>query len=274
MLPLFFTGRAAVAHEHDHRGDVVLAVRLHRLVAHGLARGRNVAARLLHDLGRQQAHLRVREVALGDAVAHDEQEVGGVALKVAHLGVARHGAVLLPRAARPLAVGVAEAPGHGQVAVHARAAARPAVLHRAAAAVDALPLRGHVRLVVVGQAGVGAAAVHDGAVRPAQQHAAVPGVDHVQLVLAARVLGRPHDAHGRRGAARLLRGQELGVDGEHHLLGAGVVHRHALRRQLLVQALGAPRGAGLPAVPVQHAEIPHPVRRVDDVGVLHRVAEA
>jgi len=53
----------------------------------GLVRARarlgRVAARLLEHLGSELAHLRVWEVALAHAVAHDEQEVTRAALKVA-----------------------------------------------------------------------------------------------------------------------------------------------------------------------------------------------
>ena len=59
--------------------------------------------------GPSGAHLGVGEVALAHAVAHQDQDVARVALKVAHLRVGRHRPVLLGGAARLLVLGIAEA---------------------------------------------------------------------------------------------------------------------------------------------------------------------
>ena len=98
-----------------------------------------------------------------------------------------------------------------------------------------------VWFVVVSKPLVCTSSVHYRPVRTAQQHAAVPRIDHVQLVLTAVHSGRSHNAHCCRRAAGLLGFQELCVDRQHHLLGRCVVYGATLRIQLVVETLGTPR---------------------------------
>lgn len=112
----------------------------------GFACRRRVPVRLPQDLGRQCAHLRVGERPLRDPVAHDQEKVRVITLKM----VARNWMILLPRSTGLLILGVAKPSRHHQVSVHT---GHPAcrLLHSPDATVDTLTLGRDVGLVVVGQ---------------------------------------------------------------------------------------------------------------------------
>mmetsp|Transcript_102261 Transcript_102261/g.286720 ORF Transcript_102261/g.286720 Transcript_102261/m.286720 type:complete len:244 (+) Transcript_102261:548-1279(+) len=149
-----------------------------RQVVHGFARqgaptnpradGAKVSIRttLLQFLGGHCNHLRVWKLALRDAVADEDQEVGGIGRDRGELWLRGDRVIFLRRSALLLVSRVAEGTAHREVAVHACDASHRS-LDAAARALDALALGGEVGLVVRGQRAVGARARGDGAVRAA-----------------------------------------------------------------------------------------------------------